>query len=186
MIEKLNEQLQEGEQLLWSGKPAFKALGKTLKGYYLAKTVVVLAALIGFFAYYAKIIAAGQTGFKVSVLVVMGALGGVALAMEWLDVGKMKKTVYGITDRRLIAVVENSVHSVAYDKIKEYKFDTDKDGQVSLLIGKSAMSARAKNHRTNAIFGTRMTDDGSACDRFVFYAIPEADKVEKLMKKYVK
>ena len=36
------------------------------------------------------------------------------------------------------------------------------------------------------IFGLRMSDDGTVCDRFVMYGIPEADKVEKLMKKYVK
>lgn len=186
MNDKLNEQLQEGEQLLWSGKPEFKTLGETMKSFYMAKCVVVAAALIGFFAYYAKIVASGQTEFKISVVVVMGLLAAVIIALEWIDAGKMKKTAYAVTDRRLISVVENAVHSVDYDKIEDYKFDIDKDGQVSLLVGKSAMSASPRNHRTNAIYGTRMTDDGTACDRFVFYAIPEADKVEKLVKKYVK
>lgn len=186
MNDKLNEQLQEGEKLLWSGKPEFKTLGETHKNIYAAKCVLIVAALIGFFSYYGTIVAAGQTEFKISVVVIMGALAAVILALEWIDAGKMKKTVYGVTDRRLISVVENAVHTLNYDKIEDYKFDTDKDGQVSLLVGKSAMSANARNHRTNAIYGTRMTDDGTACDRFVFYAIPEADKVEKLIKKYVK
>lgn len=186
MNNKLNEHLQEDEKLLWSATPEFKALGETHKGFYIAKTVVVLAAMAAFMAYYLSLVSIGQTDFKVIIVVIMAALAAVVLALEWVDAGKMKKTVYGITDRRLISVVENAVHTVDYDMIKEYKFDTDKDGQISLVIGKSAMAAKARAHRTNAVFGTRMTDDGTACERFVLYAIPEADKVEALMKKYVK
>lgn len=185
MNEKLAAQLQDGEQLLWEGVPEFKPLGETQKTVYIAKVVAVLAAAAAFLAYYVKIVNSGQVEFKISVIVILAALAAIALAMEWIDVGKTKKSVYGITDRRLIAVVENAVHTVSYDMIKDYKFDTDKDGQVSLLIGKCAMAANPRKHRVNAIFGTRMTDDGSACERFVFYAIPEADKVEALLKKLV-
>lgn len=184
MNEKINAQLQEGEKLLWTGEPEFVPMGNTHKSFYIAKVVVVLAAMAAFMAYYLKIVSTGQVEFNTMIVVIMAALAAVLLALEWVDAGKMKKTVYGITDRRLISVVETAVHTVSYDMIKDYKFDTDKDGQVSLVIGKSAMAANARSHRTNAVFGTRMTDDGTACERFVFYAIPEADKVKELMKKY--
>ena len=56
---------------------------------------------------------------------------------------------------------------------------------ISLYID-SGMKTRPSRRRLNTIFGLRMSDDGTVCDRFVMYGIPEADKVEKLMKKYVK
>lgn len=186
MDEKLIGQLQEGEQLLWSGKPTMKMLDNTHKTAYLGKAALTAIAAVAFLVYYMMGVTAGIIPFKAAVPVLLVVLMGVVLAPDWMDIGKLNKAVYGVTDRRLIVMVNGYVHAVAFDKIDAYKFDTDKDGQTTLMCGASGMKVAPARRRLNTIFGLRMSDDGSVCDRFVMYGIPEADKVEKLVKKYVK
>ena len=185
MNDKLKEYLQDGEQLLWSGKPAMKMLDEANKDVYAVKAVLTVFGAVAFLMYYMLGVTAGTIPFKAAVLVLLAVLVGVLLAPDWMDVGKLNKAVYAVTDRRLIVMVNGAVHAVAYDKIDAYKFDTDAAGQTTLMCGKSGMKTRPSRRRLNTIFGLRMSDDGSVCDRFVMYGIPEADKVEKLLKKYV-
>ncbi|MBQ3256891.1 MAG: hypothetical protein IJA67_05725 [Oscillospiraceae bacterium] len=186
MNDKLNEVLLEGEKLLWSGKPTMKMLDETHKNVYAGKAVLTVFGAVAFLMYYMLGVTEGTIPFKAAVLVLLAVLMGVILAPDRMDVGKLNKAVYGVTDRRLLVLVNGAVHAVAYDKIDAYKFETDKDGQTSLLCGESGMKVRPSRRRLNTIFGLRMTDDCSMCDRFVMYGIPEADKVEKLVNKYVK
>ena len=186
MDDKMMSILQDGEQLLWSGKPTMKMLDKTHKSVYLAKAGLTVLGAGAFLAYYMNGVSAGTIPFKAAVLVLLAVLVGVILAPDWMDIGKLNKAVYGVTDRRLIVMVNGYVHAVDFDKIDAYKFDTDADGQTTLMCGASGMKAAPSRRRLNTIFGLRMSDDGTVCDRFVMYGIPEADKVEKLLKKYVK
>ena len=181
MEQKLKEVLVEGEQLLWSGKPEFKVLGETHKQTFVVKTVVILYALIGFFCYYFKGVMDGSIEFKGMVAVIMLVLAAVPLSLEWLDAQKMKKTVYGVTDSRLIAVVDTAVNVITYDKIKDYKFAADADGQVSLVCGCDMMKASPRSYRASCVYGLRMKEDGSECERFVMYGLPEADTVAELV-----
>lgn len=186
MEQKLYANLMEGEQVLWSGKPEFKTFGATHKSFIIVKAVVIAIALIGFFMYYFAGVQSGTIDFKASVIVIMAVVAAVPLALEWLDAQKMKKTVYAVTDKRLITLVDTAVNAVTYDQVKEHKFAEDADGQVSLVCGSDMMKKSPRTYRANAVFGLRMKDDGSACERFVMYAIPEADKVKKLTAKLMK
>jgi len=181
MEQKLNDILVDGEKLLWSGKPEFKSLGETHKNFYAGKVVVVAFALIAFFMYYFIGVKEGTIPFKAAVLVIMGVVAAVPLALEWLDVQKMNKTVYAVTDKRLISLVDTAVNTLTYDLIREYKFAEDADGQVSLVCGCDMMKKSPRTYRASAVYGLRMKDDHSECERFVMYAIPEADKVKKLV-----
>lgn len=183
MEQKLNETLRENEKVLWSGKPEFKAFGATHKTAYAAKCAVVAAIVIGFLAYYFMGVKAGTITFKAMVLVLTAVVAAVPLVLEWVDVSKMKKTVYAMTDSRMISIVDGAVNSVEYAKVDAYKFVEDADGQVSLMCGTDMINQGPRTCRTNAVFGTRMRADGSACERFVLYAIPEADEVKKLAAK---
>lgn len=186
MEQKLKETLMDGEKLLWSGTPEFKTLGETHKNFFAAKVVVIVFALVAFFMYYLIGVREGTIPFKASVFVIMGVIAAVPLLLEWLDAQKMKKTIYAVTDSRLIALVDTAVHVISYDKIKEYKFAEDADGQVSLVCGCDMMKKSPRSYRASAVFGLRMKDDQSECERFVMYAIPEADQVKKLVAKPVK
>ena len=186
MNEKLNEYLLEGEKLLWTGTPKMKMMDNTHKDAYAGKAVVVVFGAVAFLMYYMLGVTDGTIPFKAAVPALVAVLIGVLLAPDWMDVGKLNKAVYGATDRRLLILVNGAVHAIDYDKIDTYQFDTDKDGQTTLMCGKSGVKVRPTKRRLNTIFGTRMSDDGTVCDRFVMYGIPEADKVEALVKKYIK
>ena len=182
----LQDKLHPDETLLWSGKPVFKTLGETHKNFFAAKVVFIAFASIAFFMYYFIGVKEGTIPSKASVLVIMGVLAAVPLLLEWLDAQKMKKTVYAVTDRRLIALVDTAVNAISFDKVGEYKFEEDADGQMSLVCGCDMMKKSPRAYRASAVFGLRMKDDNSACERFVMYAIPEADKVKKLAAELIK
>ena len=181
MEQKLYDNLMDGEKLLWSGKPEFKILGETHKNFYAAKLVVIVFALIAFFMYYLIGVKEGSIPFKASVFVIMGVIAAVPLMLEWLDAQKMKKTIYAITDKRLITLVDTAVNDVPFEQVKAHKFAEDADGQISLVCGCDMMKASPRSYRASAVFGLRMKADNSECERFVMYAIPEADKVKKLI-----
>ena len=183
MEQKLNEILKENEKVLWSGMPAFKAMGATHKTMYAGKCVVVAFLAIAFLMYYFLGVQEGTITFKPAVLVLAAVLAAVPLMLDWVDVKKMQKTVHAITDSRLISIVDGAVNSVEYAQVEEYKFVEDADGQVSLMCGSDMMNKGPRTCRTNAVFGLRMNAEGSACERFVLYAIPEADEVKKLITK---
>lgn len=181
MEQKLYDNLMEGEKLLWSGKPEFKILGETHKNFFAGKIVVIAFALISFFMYYLIGVKNGTIEFKASVIVIMAVVAAVPMALEWLDAQKMKKAIYAVTDRRLISLVDTAVNAVSYNQIKEYKFAEDADGQVSLVCGSEMMKKNPRSYRASAVFGLKMKEDHSECERFVMYAIPEADEVKKLV-----
>lgn len=182
---KLNDYLIEGEKILWTGSPDFVALDKTNKPFIIGKAVAMIVAMAIFLIYYLSQTAAGAAELKFSVFVIVAALAALVVLPEILDANKLKKTIYAVTDRRLISIVSGSVESVEYSKIKEYTFETDKDGQISLLCGERAMSSKPRLRRLLTILGTRLSEDKNVCESFVFYGVPEADKVKKLVAKYI-
>ena len=186
MDTKLKDVLMDGEQLLWSGSPVFKTLGETHKNMFAVKAIVVVGALIAFLCYYLKGVMDGVIAFKAMAIVIMVVLAAVPLMLEWLDAQKMRKTVYAVTDSRLIAVVDTAVNVITYDKIKDYKFAADADGQVSLVCGCDMMKASPRSYRASCVYGVRMKGDGSECERFVMYALPDADAVAELVTKRIK
>lgn len=181
MEQKLYENLKENEKVLWTGKPAFKALGDTHKKFYAAKVVVVLFLTTAFLMYYLMGVKEGTIVFKPAVIVLTAVVAAVPLTLEWLDAKKMSKTIYAITDTRIISIVDGAVHSVEYSKIKEYQFVDDADGQTSLVCGSDMMKKNSRSYRTGAVYGLSMNAENTACERFVLYAIPAADQVKKLI-----
>lgn len=186
MEQKLYDNLMEGEKVLWSGKPESQTFGKTHKTFFIAKAAVIAIALIGFFMYYLGGVNAGTIPFKASAIIIVLVIAAVPLTLEWLDAQKMKKTIYAVTDKRLITLVDTAVNAVTFDQVKAHKFAEDADGQVSLVCGCDMMKASPRTYRASAVYGLRMKADNSECERFVMYAIPEADKVKKLVAKLVK
>ena len=125
MNDKLNEYLQDGEQLLWSGKPTMKMPDEAHMNAYTVKAVLTVFGGVAFLMYYMLGVTHGTIPFKAAVLVLLAVLMGVILAPDWMDVGKLNKAVYAVTDRRLLVLVNNVVHAVSFDVIDAYKFDTD-------------------------------------------------------------
>ena len=171
MENRLQNYLIEGEKILWTGAPKFVLLDKTNKPFILAKAAIVVVAIAMFIAYYFSFVSATGGELKLSVFLVCAALAALTISPELLDARKLKNTCYAITDRRLISLIGANVESVEFSKIKTYGFGEDADGQISLLCGERAMAGKPRLRRLYTVLGTRLTEDRTACDSFVFYGI---------------
>ena len=185
---KLQSILEEGEQLLWSGRP--EPVG-TLQGLYksaiLRKILMIAAGIIILAGWY--ISAAVKNGVEVQpIAIIVCALPFLYSIYNDFADGKAlrERTLYAMTDRRMITVVGETVSAVEYDKVDGWKVEADADGIMSLVCGCDALKGRERSRREFAVCGARTNLDTGLCESYVMYGLPEADKVEKLMKKYVK
>ena len=187
MEENLKKSLMEGEELLWSGKPeTCEALDKTHKAKFVKKTVTAAVVAVVLCALY--IILASYAETQVSwIVVVIILLCAYIVPHNMVKDAKTcnTKLLYGVTSERLITV-SDSVKSVSYSQIREAAFRTDDDGHTSLLCGHDALNSEPANWRFAAVNGLVMNETNDFCESYAFYALPEADKVREIVRKYLK
>ena len=116
---KLQSVLEEGEQLLWSGRP--EPIG-TLQGLYksaiLRKILMIVAGIVILAGWY--ISAAVKNGVDVQpIAIIVCALPFLySIYNDFADAKALReRTLYAMTDRRMITVVDKAVSGVEYDMI---------------------------------------------------------------------
>ena len=183
MEQKLQEILEEGEQLLWSGVPEqFEMMNATYKTFLVRKILLIAVGIVGLSGWY--ISAAIANGVKIQpVAIIVCALPFLySIYSDFADVKKLQnKILYGMTDRRMITV-GNGVSSVPYEKVDCWKLDADADGMVSLVCGMDAVKGKAHTRRSAAVCGARTNIDTDLCESYVMYGITkDAKAVEKII-----
>ena len=180
MDELLKTSLEPGEQLLWSGQAEpFETLDVVYKKRFTIVTAV--CALVAVLLIIGYIIIAREVGVKLLFILLILALTAIAPLNVISDAGKLRKTLYAVTDRRLITVRE-AVRSVAYDKIQEAALRKDEAGHTSLLCGVDALKGKPWKLRECAVLGPRFDpEDDSTCQGFVFYAVQDVDGLKKAL-----
>ena len=185
MEELLKTAMEDGEELLWSGRPEkFETLDKTYKPIFLRKLIISL--LVGAVFSVGYILLARKSGveLKWGFFVVVWVFCSISPIGIFRDAKALAKTVYGITDKRLITVANtDAVRAVAYDKLEQAEFYTDEDGHTSLICGKAGGKKPGGNLRGAAT--SAVSADEEKCDRFVMYAVPQSDKIRKLLSEYM-
>lgn len=185
MDDKLIGKLDADEKILWRGKPEpFEALDKTHKTHFIRRIVITAVVVVLLIAGY--IISANNTGAGImpAVIVIILAVGVYAVCSPLLDARKLKKAEYVVTDRQII-VITGDTKCVAYDKLGEGRFAVDEDGHTALLCGKEAVAMKPHKWRSRAVVGPAMDMDTDACVSLVLYALPEVDKVKKILAEYI-
>ena len=115
----------------------------------------------------------------------MAACGVFLIVRGLLDASKIRKRMqYAITDKRLI-ILTDSDKSVEYSAISAAKLDRDEDGHTSLLCGEDAIKAKPWKRRAATLSGAITDDNTGMCERFVMYALPDADKVKETLKPFL-
>ena len=185
---ELKNILQEGETLLWSGKPEpFGTLEGLYKSAILRKILLIAASIVILAGWY--ISAAVKNGVAVQpVAIIVCALPFLySIYNDFMDAKALReRTLYAMTDRRMITVVGNAVSGVEYDKVEDWKVEADADGIVSLVCGVDALRAREHSRRECAVCGARTNLDTCLCESYVMYGITEqADKVAEIAAKYI-
>ncbi|MGM9587200.1 MAG: hypothetical protein ACI3VA_06920 [Candidatus Limivicinus sp.] len=186
MEELLKESLREDEKLLWSGRPeAFETLDKTHKSPFIRSGIIAAVVTIALCVAYVILAKAKDVPLKPAVLVIVAACGIFIILRGLLDASKIRKRAcYAITDKRLI-ILTDSAKSVEYSAIIAAKLDRDEDGHTSLLCGEDAIKARPWKRRAAVLSGAITNENTGMCERFVMYALPDADKIKEILKPYL-
>lgn len=186
MEELLKESLREDEKLLWSGRPeAFETLDKTHKSPFIRRGIITAVVTVALCVAYVILVRAKEAPVKPAVLVIVAACGIFIILRGLLDASKIRKRAcYAITDKRLI-ILTDSAKSVEYSAINVAKLDRDEDGHTSLLCGEDAIKARPWKRRAAVLSGAITNENTGMCERFVMYALPDADKIKEILKPYL-
>lgn len=189
MEEKLKAKLKDDETLLWSARPeAFEILDKTHKGHFMKKAVLIAVVFLAIVAYY--IYMANKTSSPVNAPVILIGLAAALYGMfgEFLDGKKLQnKTLYALTDQRMIAMMGMSFEAVDYERMtNDYEFVTDEDGHTTLLCGERAREVKPYNRRTATVCGAQNNAENGECHGFAMYGITaEVKNIEKIISKYI-
>ena len=187
MKTSIYEHIEEDEKVLWSGEAEkFDTFDKTHKKKFIFKTMFLFIAVVAMIAGYIKVSYINDGVLRWPILILVALIFVAPTVTFFLDAEKLKKKVkYIITDRRLI-VVNDVARDMPFAAIKEAEMRTDEDGHTSLLCGDYARKLKANQIRNRAVIGVATRDeDTGICKQFVFYALPESQKIKQLLKSYI-
>lgn len=185
MDEILKSALKDDEKLLWTGKPeSFETLDKTHRPGFKKKIIISAVIAVVLSVIYALIVAKSNN-FKISIVLVIIVFAAYVPLTVLLDANKLKKKIsYAITDKRLITVLD-SAKGLDYSAVKTAAFKTDADGHTTLLCGPDALAQSPDKWRAQAVIGACMDESAVVCERYAMYALPDADKVRKILAPYL-
>jgi len=181
----LKEELAADEKILWQAKPEnFETLDVTHKKNFIVKAALIIGVVALLCVLYLVFAANKGIEVKYGLIVIILALAVFASINGIFDAKKLKKVSYVITDKRLI-LVDEVCKSAEFNLFKEAEFRVDADGHTSLLCGKRALESKPFHWRMLTVGGPHIEVETGLCDSFVFYAIPEADKVKKILSDFL-
>ena len=181
MDSKVHEMLKEGENLLWSGKPAnVKALDKTNKTYDLTKLVISLVLMVILSVLYIVRTLRNSGEVQALVVILIVIIFGFIGSNELLEARKMKGVEYYLTNMRLISLSADRKVIIPLSSIDDYKFTTDADGNTSLRIGKKAYGFKDYKLRNKSTFPPDIDEETGKCSKAIFYSIPDIENFRKI------
>jgi len=168
-----NIKLEQGETILWNGKPEeFTVLDATHKKYFIIK--LVLSIIIFTVMITGHVLLSLKYGFalQLPIIIMLAVLAAILTFLStslFIKAKKVKKTVsYIITNKRLI-VKQAAEKSVLLSAIKEVRFYTDEAGHTSLLCGNKGIKIKGNKIRTSTLANVNGHHD---CESFAMYALP--------------
>ena len=174
MKERLKDYLEHDEEILWYGRAEqFAAMDKTHKAYYIRRGVIAAAVLILLLALYIPTAIKTGAGVKPAVMVVIVAAGIYGICSPMLDVQKLRKMEYVLTNEKLMLVASGDVRSVKLSAIPTARLDGDDDGHWSLLCGPDCDKLAPCKRRAATLSGAILDQDSMMCDRFVMYGVDD-------------
>ena len=185
MEKELREHLMEGERLLWSGCPeSFETLDKTNKTSIIVGLVIKVLATLGILSLF--LFAAQDGGNRTpGVFVFILVFAAYAVLNPFLVARRLrKKTLYGLTDRRILRVGATD-SAVPYDRIKRAVLHTDQDGHTTLLCGERALNLKPRQWRSEADVSFIDSHDAVEAERVILYALPMDDALRAILNEHL-
>ena len=184
MEEKLKAKLKDDETLLWTARPeAFEILDKTHKAHFVKKAILIAVIVAAAIAVYINAAIKTNSPVQIAVIIIALIAGGYGMFGEFLDGRKLQnKTLYALTDQRMIAFMGMSFEAVDYSRVKDYEFVTDEDGHTSLLCGERAREVKPHGRRSVTVCGAQNNAETGECHGFAMYGITaEVKNIEKII-----
>ncbi len=186
MDELIKGSLTQGEEILWSGKPAdFQPMDKTHKSYYIRRSIIVAVVSAALLAAYFYSASATGAGIKWGVVAVLLAVAVYSLVAPIFDIKRLRSCSYVLTNENLFLVTPSDVRSVKLSSIPTARLAKDEDGLSSLLCGPLADKLPAFKRRVATLSGALVDQDSSMCDRFVLYGIGDTESLKKAAEGYL-
>ena len=174
MKERLKDYLEHGEEILWQGRTeAFETMDRTHKAYYLRRGIIAAVVTVLLIALYIPTAMKTGAGVKTGVVVVVAAAGLYGVCSPFLDVRKLRRMEYVLTNEKLLLVTSNDVRSVKLSAIPTARMASDADGHWSLLCGPDCDSLAPCKRRVATLAGAILDQDSMMCDRFVMYGVDD-------------
>lgn len=184
MEEKLKAKLKDDETLLWTAKPeAFETLDSTHKKHFVMKGILLSVIFLALIAIYIRAALSTHSTIQIPVILIGLAAYAYGLFGEFIDANKLRnKSLYALTDQRMIAVMGMSVEAVDYERLSDYEFATDEDGHTSLLCGERAREVKPYGRRSATVCGAQNNAETGECHGFAMYGITaEVKNIEKII-----
>ena len=188
MEEKLKAKLKDDETLLWTAKPeAFETLDSTHKKHFVMKGILLSVIFLALIAIYIRAALSTHSTIQIPVILIGLAAYAYGLFGEFIDANKLRsKSLYALTDQRMIAVMGMSVEAVDYERLSDYEFVTDEDGHTSLLCGERAREVKPYGRRSATVCGAQNNAETGECHGFAMYGITaEVDNIEKILSQHI-
>lgn len=188
MEEKLKAKLKDDETLLWTAKPeAFETLDSTHKKHFVMKGILLSVIFLALIAIYIRAALSTHSTIQIPVILIGLAAYAYGLFGEFMDANKLRnKSLYALTDQRMIAVMGMSVEAVDYERLSDYEFVTDEDGHTSLLCGERAREVKPYGRRSATVCGAQNNAETGECHGFAMYGITaEVDNIEKILSQHI-
>ena len=185
MNEEIKGALNEGETVLWQGKPEkFEAGDKTHSKSFTTKILIALliaaALTVGYF------FLVGASNIKPVVLIIVWVIAIYSIFAEKIGCAKVRKCEYFLTDRRCIITCDGTVTDFSYDGVKEYKFLKDDDGHTCLLVGVDTQNMKMPKWRLLPTEPVVKDIDTGEIKKAGLYAIDDPDGCRKVFADMVK
>ncbi len=183
MEEKLRKKLKEDETLLWCGTPgAFTFLDATHKSGLVKKWIGVVGVCVLVMVWYLSSIAESGIALNPVMPILVGIIAVYGCTSDWLDARKLqKKTIYGLTDQRIMVLMGDILDAVEYHNVPEYTFDTDADGHTSLICGDWPATEKPNQRRLATVRGACNNCDTGLCESIAMYALTDVDAVKRIL-----
>ena len=180
MEARLKESLWDGEVVRWSGRPEpFVLMEKTFKSSIIATWVASACFLAGVLMF---LIPSTTTGsYTVSDTMILGIIAlflpAILSARPIMDKKCLEeKTLYAITNYRIIAVVRDEVMYLPIGKGMEVAVEQQEDGCGNLRFGE-LVGKPAEKSRTHAVLGLRSDDCNSDMRGLLFYHVDQPEQL---------
>ncbi|OUQ82223.1 hypothetical protein [Flavonifractor sp. An100] len=184
METRLKEALWEGEEVRWSGRPKpFELMEQSFKSSILLTWAVSACVLAAVLYLLVTSLASGTRtiGDAFILAIITLFLPAILSARPIMDKKCLEeKTIYAITNFRIIAIVKDEVMYLPIGKGMKVAVEQQADGCGNLRFGE-LVGKPSKKSRAHAVLGLRSSDESRDVQGLLFYHVDQPDQLMRYL-----